>query len=338
MGSKARILVAGLCLGLQACSESKIEDSLSNYLSRLSNVIEYPSVPEYATRNSIGSRFPRLKQQNQPAGSTIGLLDFLSLYGCELQVLIGQKNSGLGRLSQASQDLIYDLKFLSLAPRCQTKLNNDTELSRTLTQAIMQKQRQLPKKIVSAVLLGQEARTFWQIPLELDDYPNNVGPDLPLAIARLNQLVSHWLNGDYQAGTGELENLLAHLNTGEGGILFRALLRYQDMLDTANQMIEQRSPSLCFNGRAQLNTGAARNVVEKYFVGDVQAWASILNQRYYQIHEEYVELEGSLLEDLPPVYITWRDQRIEQLRAALESSKLHVAYLKRVLEPCSDAS
>ena len=320
---------------LLGCSENKIQDSLSSYLARLANVIEYEGVLDVPTPQFDALRFPVMPVAGSAEGATIGLLDFLSLYGCELQVLIGHKNSGLGRLSEMSQDLLYDLKFLQLAPLCLSQVEDDSELVQTLRDAIARKKLQLPQKLIDSILVGKEARAFWKIPAQLADYPEQVGPELPLAIARLGQLVRAWLSGDYQHGQDEFEQLLAHLNSGEGGQIFAALMYYRNALTKGNHIILSRSRDLCFRGRAQFNTEAASNVVEKYFVGDVQAWAARVSKRYYEISSGFESLEAALASSLPAAYQGWKRERNRQMGMALETSKTHIQALKRVLEPCS---
>ncbi|MFP3442432.1 DUF3080 family protein, partial [Pantoea sp. SIMBA_133] len=48
----------------------------------------------------------------------MGMLDFLSLYGCELQYVVGEKNSVMGRVMQPLNRLRYEIRFIEAARDC----------------------------------------------------------------------------------------------------------------------------------------------------------------------------------------------------------------------------
>ena len=58
---------------------------------------------------------------------TLSIIDFLALSGCELQANIAKRNTTMGRSASASQQLIFDLEFIRLAPDCIEKLHADDE-------------------------------------------------------------------------------------------------------------------------------------------------------------------------------------------------------------------
>lgn len=55
----------------------------------------------------------------------MGLVDFLSLYGCELQVVIGERTSVLGRVAHPGTRMEYHLRFLAAVDECLPKIDSD---------------------------------------------------------------------------------------------------------------------------------------------------------------------------------------------------------------------
>ena len=203
------------------CSESS-SVPLDKYLTRLANSLDRP-----ITLNA--NRLPPLPRSRDlhidPQSHSIGLLDLLALNSCELSTTIGTINSSLGKLASDSQRLLLELEFLSLAPACISSLDQatDGELITTLQTAMAEKHRMLSARIWNATLGGPEFRAFWKRPHRLGNYPANTGGQISLSLARLAKLSSQWLDGKYEAGSGELEGLLGDVRSGDGG----ALLAYK---------------------------------------------------------------------------------------------------------------
>ncbi|WP_160898009.1 MULTISPECIES: DUF3080 family protein [Halomonadaceae] len=56
----------------------------------------------------------------------MGLVDFLSLYGCELQVVVGERTSVLGRVAHPGTRMEYHLRFLAAVDACLPKIDSDS--------------------------------------------------------------------------------------------------------------------------------------------------------------------------------------------------------------------
>lgn len=334
------LFVCILTVLLGACSANKIESSLVNYLQRLANIVSYEGEIRIGEADfvtfAVLKKDKKVPDTGRPSTVSIDLLDFLALRGCALQPLVAMRNSGLGIFSERSQQLIYVLKFLHFAPACISTLESDDALVGVLDQAVTEKKKALPSLIVNALLLGPEAEKFWKKPVQIGNYPDDVGPEVPQAIRQLDHLVARWLKGDYQAGWAELEGLLFYLQHGEGGQLYSTLRRYEKALEVGNALLRGNSERWCRNGHPVINVQAAKNVVAKYFVGDVQQWASVLSQRYYAVIEPYTKLESRLQAHLTQAYLKWKTKRQQALQSALNAAKPHVVLLQNLMEPCTN--
>lgn len=108
---------ATLTLALTGCDPFSSPDSmLDEYVKRVGRVLEVelvltavPHAPELPRRRERVRALPEF---------SVGMRDFLGLYGCGLQHVIGERNSSLGRVMHASARLEYELRFIRVADDC----------------------------------------------------------------------------------------------------------------------------------------------------------------------------------------------------------------------------
>lgn len=336
---------------LSACSRDQGAEYLDNYLSRLSNVldVDLQTLPRNTENESyayyhwgFSGEFKSEPITNQSgSGQTISILDFLSLYGCDLQMVVAEGNSNLGKFAPPSQVLLRHLRFLYHTPACLAQLDavNDAELITQLRAEQASKIQLLPELIWRVILNEDEARQFWRKPATLAQYPEDVGIAPELAIKRLNYLSTQWQSGQYLEGVNELERLLGEFRLGDGGALLSAFEVLQSKLATANALlvayVERED---CTQGRAVIDLNILRNVVEKYFVGEVQVWAADLNRRVYSLIESYQNLEASFRDVESETYRAWRQQRDTFLAGGLEAIAQHVKGIQQALNHCAPES
>lgn len=327
-----QVAITGLCLA--ACSGSDAPP-LADYLQRLGRSLDRDIETAAAELPAFpGSRELRIELQS----GAIDLLDMLALSGCQLAVTIGRSNSSLGKMASSSQRLLLELEFLARAPACIAALDptEHAGIRASLRTAMETKQRQLPARIWNATLAGPEFRAFWQRPRSLANYPLATGGAVPTALARLEQLVTAWLAGDYAAGQDELEDLLAMVRRGDGGALLAALDLQQRGLAAAAPAIDERlhMQPLCFNNRPSPEGDILDTVVRKYFAGAVQAWSVRLEQRRQLLLPAVYALEQKLQVVSPTAYRDWQGLREERLQAGAAAPRHHALALAELLDSC----
>ncbi len=308
---------------------------VDNYLTRLGRSLDRSIEP--AEQRLPPLPRPRELQLALQPGS-IDLLDLLSLRGCELNITIGKSNSSLGKLASDSQRLLLELEFLALAPNCITSLDpqDDGALVATLEAAMASKRQQLPARIWNATLGGPEFSTFWKRPPRLADYPANTGSQVPTALSRLAELSDQWLQGDYRAGSEELENLLGEVRRGDGGALLASLELQRGGLAAAAPALEERRQTapICFGNTASPAGRVVDNVVRQFFVGEVQPWSVALARRRAELMPPVLALESSLVAVMPAAYHNWSQQRDQLLTSATKAPREHASRLADLLETC----
>mgnify|MGYP003626263625 FL=1 len=329
-------LIVGLCLLLAGCGGQRPEAALERYLERLQRTLDQPAPT--VELPALPRLPPRSELRLELAGGNLGTLDFLALSGCEVQITIGKRNSSLGLMASPSQRLLLELEFLRLAPACiaHMRTKQRTDLAALLQEAHSLKQQQLPALIFNATLGGPEYRQLWQPPQRLGSYPEQTSSAPLTALAEINASARRWLAGDYTADNMMFEIQLSEVAKADGGYLLKALALQAGWLHAGNELLQarrQRGP-LC---RGPIRPAAAtilRNVIEKFFIGEVQPWSAALGRRQHELLPLVAALEAALDSDLPMAYRQWQSRRDSQLRQWAGAPRRHVEALQAVLEPC----
>lgn len=124
-----RCVLPLLLLSLAACNPFDQPGSMMDeYSERLERVLEEPVV-----RSAVPTveALPRRRERVLDIPDLdMGLVDFFSLYGCELQVVVGERSSSLGRVMHPGTRLEYEVRFISAAERCLPDIDNERRAER----------------------------------------------------------------------------------------------------------------------------------------------------------------------------------------------------------------
>ena len=244
---------------LTACSKKSYFDI---YVERLESLLE-ETIPN--PKNLSPSVLPRQIVLNQKSAElSIDLLDFLALSRCELQLVIAERNSGLGKVAVGSQQLIHELSFLNLAEECLERLNPDDKvLKEKIQEAIFEKKRYLPATIARATLGGPEFREMWSRSSGKFFFDSKG----ILALKYIRNKSENWLEGTYQLEDLELEDNLLILRAVPLAEYVRKTLRITYYLQKLTILIEEehRRGGFCRNATLTDKGVILRNIVRTYF-------------------------------------------------------------------------
>ncbi len=117
--------VALLIPFLLACDPfAKPESLMDEYVKRLGRVLE---IEPTLSAIPVAPEFPRMRERVRDIPQiNVSMLDFLGLYGCELQHVVGQRNSTLGRVMHPTTRLDYEVRFIRAAEECIPELDRDS--------------------------------------------------------------------------------------------------------------------------------------------------------------------------------------------------------------------
>jgi len=333
------VLPALLALLLPGCSERPSEARFENYLQRLGRTLGV-TAPESAFEHPPRPPRPGQLRLDVPPGK-LGTLDFLALRGCAVQITVARRNSSLGLMARDSQRLLLELEYLRLAPACVERLRarGREPLARELEQAWQDKRRQLPALIFNATLASDEYRAFWSTARTPGDYPRVASSLTTAALEANSERARRWLGGDYRVDGREFELHLGEIAGGDGGALLVALARQAQWLSRADAVLDRRMDRgpLCAGAIRHRAADILPNVIRKFFIGDIQPPAAILNRRRYELLPPIAALEAQLNAVLPPQYRQWMAARNQLFENASAAPRRHVENLQRILAPCGDA-
>lgn len=331
------ILVLLSTFFIAACStKTELEQELDDYVSRLENTLDVKQAEQPPLENTAGYPSATIEIEHV----TITLLDFLRLFGCELQYTIGQRNNQIGKVAPASQQLINALRFQQHASACIAlqKARGNTSLAEELMSAVAQKRQQLPALIYNATLASSEFSAMWQYRLPTD-YPTNVSTELVSALAQLNSYSKAWLSGDFTVGLDDLESTLAVIRQGDMGDLWYALLVSHQKLLVASQLMSSRleGKKLCYTASPTPTSRVFEKVVFKFFIQGIQRRQALINKRYHALFPVINTLETTLQAVLTPEYRAWRKHRERTAPTLLSASKEHVYHIKQLVSQCGSS-
>jgi hypothetical protein len=226
------------------------------------------------------------------------------------------------------------------------------ELAALVHQAADIKKAALRRSIAKALLGSGEFKSFWKAAGAPESYPADVNIEPVQALLALNQMVLAWHLGDYSFGINRLEGSLFQIQMGDGGHLLSATWRMQQNLLQLNLYLDSVIASLkqCHTARPDYSVLILKNVVTKYFVGDVQVWAAELNRRQYALIGAFRTLEQTLgspkvgdggmgLESpFSEEYTQWLKARDALFEQTKEEIRAHVEKLKLLQDEAAVAA
>lgn len=274
-----RPLVAGLALtALAGCDAfSEAEPMMDEYRQRLARVLEVKpvDVQPLPPADSIPRRRERLQALPE---LELGMLDFLSLYGCELQFVVGEKTSVLGRVMQPVNRLRYEVRFIRAAEDCLPEIE-DEELHESLVQAIDTKREALPLAVWNATWGTEEIERL--VTLSKGFYPvgesAGANSDLVRDLEQLNRMVQALGNQQLDVSLADLgaihQRWQAEFRAGQ---LINSARLLIETLNAGTQTLQGRlgERPLCLNGKPNNQSAIVKNFFFNIYIGKIQPYMS----------------------------------------------------------------
>ncbi|MFT7219620.1 MAG: hypothetical protein ACI8Z1_001235 [Candidatus Azotimanducaceae bacterium] len=324
-------MVIFILLGVAGCSAPD-PLSVSDYKTRLARTLEM-QVPELI--KPTHHTFPRIRELNgETESSNVNLFEFLSLNDCELQTVVAEKNSSLGKQASLSIQLVSELDFLRLAEICLPLIEKSKQkLAQKLREVMEEKQKQLGYHIWRATLAGPEFRALWQYDVR-SRYQSD--PALIEALNLLNADIGRWLGGDFSVDSHAIERRLEIVQTGHGGALLFGWQSLAIELDAASFIASQRltKGAWCADGYRPESAEIFNGVVKRYFIAGVQQKVAVMNRASLELDTTIGAMESQLAFAESPTYRQWRAQRSEIIELGKASMVAHAKALEPLMRPC----
>jgi hypothetical protein len=242
------------------------------------------------------------------------MLDFLSLYGCELQYVVGERNSVMGKVMQPINQLRYEIRFIRAAEACLPEVD-DEELTEALESAIESKRDSLPLAVWNATWGTEEVER--QFTLSKGYYPvaetGNPASDLVRDLQQLNRQVEALLAQKLEIS---LENLgqvhqrwqadvLAGQTINSARLLISTLNAGTELLGTR---LEGRP--LCLNGQPNNQSEIVQNFFFSIYIGKIQPYMSDVSRARDALIAGFEELTRQQQAVMPESFTPWYQRHL----------------------------
>ncbi len=282
------------------CGSPKSAESIfDNYVDRLSNSLDVDRA-DYDANSSL-IRYPLHRELLFTTAPTkINLLDFLKLSSCDLQRHIGQRNSGLGRVMEPSQRLIYEYKFIELGEACLKTLDVNSELYSLLKDSLVIKQQQLAMVRWNAVFASDEFSVLFSLstePLDVEEVmlqPNELYGALDDIYKYSNAIVLS--KYDEIALEQAFSVVVSSKRIGEIRHSIKLARRF---LAEADVLLTSRLSSrpLCFNETPNQKFDIVQTVFLKFYINEIQPYIARLHQQSEPLFNRIERLNDYLNND-----------------------------------------
>ena len=170
IGKRMRLAGVVLILGLlQGCfGAPSIDDTMDEYTTRLSRVLDKPLVDEHSPSTQPLNPALALPSQTYPSlielgnnvtALNINIREFYAIQDCELGRIVAERNTALGKTQLPSQRLGYEHRVLKALANCETTLQGAQDpIAATVANWREQKQAQYQSVWANVVQTSTEMR------------------------------------------------------------------------------------------------------------------------------------------------------------------------------------
>jgi len=280
------LLILFFLVLLTACNPFAEPDTmLTEYQSRLSRVID--SEPAQLQPVTI-TGLPRLRERLATVEKVdVNFLEFLSLHGCELQVLIAEKNSIMGKVMTPINELRYQVSFIQKGKQC-LMIISDSEMQQSLQQIITLKVQQLPAHIWNAVwvsegITGLMTRSKGYLPILREESGVDSASQ---SLHEMLALSAELREGNYATDLGSLGKIQQQWHYGHQiGQLLNSMSLLTEHLTSATAMLKHRidEQPICYKKQASRQATVMNQFFMNIYIGKVQPYIAIVSQAADQL-------------------------------------------------------
>ena len=321
------IAVAFVVTGCSDAALSLMDDYTSRLSRTLALEIKDPAPLDLQPLPSITTTRADITE------TSITLVELVATRACGLDLLLGERNSSLGKVMTPSQRLKYELAFLKQVQPCLNNPDIAPDLQQKLATIASDKATQIDKHWQNFL---QQDETLRQ---QLHPYRNLSEPDSVAGVAETMQALHSLLalkksivqQNWQQASDINPELALEALYKANTLSQLQQSLRFsQNWLQSLNQQLDRVDlTAQCPAGKSSDKAEILNTILLQYFIGKVQVYLAQVDGTYQQLHPLLLQLYQStaLAQSI--------QQRFEVPNTALKAElKRHVIWWKEVQQKC----
>lgn len=303
------LIVLLVCLSLAGCApDSGVRDWMDSYVAEVADALDLSS-PELAGIDPVGQMPRRRERVLDLPELDMGMLDFFSLYGCELQYVVGERNSIMGRVMQPLNQLRYETRFIRAAQDCLPEADREG-VKEELEEAIKSKSKTLSVAVWNATWGVEEIEKLFT--LSQGYYPRDgseaLVAELAAGVRQLNQTVAGLLAGnsdeplDY---VGEVhQRWQAEHRAGQ---LLNSVRLLTTRLDDATALLVARieTDPLCPEEGSGRPSEALEEIYRKSYTGGVEVYLGSIEAARKALIEPLERLAARQSDTMPDAFREW---------------------------------
>lgn len=329
------ILLSSIILvGVNGCdTRFKTETVLSQYVMGL-NRSKFLSIDSSAIVMPIS--LPALRDRQQDLSNfDIGLLDFLSLQQCDVGIVVGKKNSILGKVMPDSQRFLYELDIIRAIESCDI---DDETLANELQFVAQKKRLELPIAFGNAIFNGEESKAFFSLSNGFFPFNDTTGnqQELLSALNRLVYIGKHLADLPNVDGNVFENDLRILMNSEYAGKLLYTLAQLTRYLSLVSVEIEALDKDVCGAPIKYL-----KQQFDIHYVERIQPYMGRLNRSSYQILpllNQLTKLSSPFSSDMMRFLNQFLLQdKNSEWRRYQYASQMHAKQWSKLFESCSVA-
>jgi len=308
-----RISLLLAILGLTGCNPfSQADSMMDEYVERVARVLDaeprlsdLPSIHRMPLRRTRRLDIPELDMD---------ILDFLSLYGCQLQYVVGERNSVMGRVMDPLNRLRYELRFIKAAGDCLPEIERES-LRDSLQEAIESKRDTLPIVVWNATWASEEIENLFT--LSKGYFPvaaeGNPVADLATDAARLNGTLDAILAGQLELSLDYLGDVHQRWQAEHrAGQLLNSASLMVARLDDATAIIRTRlgGRPLCIGGKPNNDSDIVQSMFFSVYIERIQPYMSDVRRGRDALIQPLSEMAEAQHEVMPEAFRGWAGRHL----------------------------
>lgn len=334
------VVILVLISGCQPFSDAS--SMMDEYVQRVARVLELSAdVSELPPVSNL----PRRRERRLEVPELdMGMLDFLSLYGCELQYVIGEKNSVMGKVMQPMNRLRYELRFIEAAEACLPEVTRDG-VKESLEEAIAHKKEHLPLVLWNATWAVEEVETLFTLakgeyPVEASGNPvSDLSVDAQQLVQSAQALLQGQLDQDLEYLGGVHQRWQAEYRAGQ---LINSARMLIARLEDASSLIQKRIDGrpLCLGGKPNNQSDIVQGMFFSVYIEKVQPYMAAVQRGRDQLIEPLNKLAAIQRGVMPDSFEDWYQYHLAggspaSLWGQLDSAMAeHTRLWQTLLEQC----
>ena len=325
-------IVLVLIIAMVGCGRNDISHTINQYQERIANVLDTPFNAPMPTTTSVSLVYPSKRLLvNVITPPQLDVKQFFALKKCDLNLLIAQRNTPLGRTQPPSVRYLYEREVVESLSRCKVLM---PEYSALLDDWLEHKLAALP--LAWANLIQTSDETINAFSSNSDFFDSASSSELHTTKSALSYLLDANSQLRTASNSQELESYLSQLSKSHlPAKTWRTQSVIKEELNRTTLWLQKQDlHDQCEDGQPSQKMKYLKNVFTLFFIEKIQPIGSELNRVHYALSPLYQKLSAE-----PNLALSFRHfidaQGDKGFSAYQQAIKSHVQFWQTLFKQCN---